>query len=158
MPLWKIYHTPDAFIKQEEKDAVAQGATEFYTKAGLPGFYVHVLFFPVQLNDNFTAGRNRSKFVILEIGHIARNWNGDKKFALYVKKNVDRVMMPYTTDRGIHLEYAVLEGPAAMWRIDGIDPPEAFSAEEKEQAEINRKILQEKYEGHAALSTKESHL
>ncbi|KAF5123402.1 hypothetical protein E5D57_011315 [Metarhizium anisopliae] len=53
--------------------------------------------------------------------------------------------IPFTIDKGIHLEYAVLEGPAALWRIDGIDPPEAFGPDEQEQAEANRKILHDKY-------------
>lgn len=145
MPLWKIYHSADAFTTQEEKDAVARGATEFYVSKGLPSFYVHVIFFPIATENKFTGGTPQSRFVIIELAHIARNWDGDQKRATVIKDSVDRVMRPFTIDKGIHLEYAVLEGPAALWRIDGIDPPEAFGPDEQEQAEANRKILHDKY-------------
>ncbi|EFY98152.1 hypothetical protein MHUMG1_04552 [Metarhizium humberi] len=145
MPLWKIYHSADAFTTQEEKDAVARGATEFYVSKGLPSFYVHVIFFPIATENKFTGGTPQSRFVIIELAHIARNWDGDQKRATVIKDSIDRVMRPFTIDKGIHLEYAVLEGPAALWRIDGIDPPEAFGPDEQEQAEANRKILHDKY-------------
>ncbi|OAQ98366.1 hypothetical protein LLEC1_01166 [Akanthomyces lecanii] len=145
MPLWKIYHSAGVFSDQD-KAAIARGATEFYTRVGLAAFYVHTLFTPMERENSFTGGKLHSTpYVLIEIDHIARNWDGKKEQAERIKKGIDSVMMPFTTDKGVHLEYAVLEGPAALWRIDGVDPPEAFGPDDQEQAEVNRKILAEKY-------------
>ncbi|KAJ2980080.1 hypothetical protein NQ176_g2860 [Zarea fungicola] len=146
MPLWKVYHSEDALTDKADKAAIAKGAVEIYRHFGLPDFYVHVIFETVSQEDNYTSGGRHSTFVIMELVHIARNYKGDTARAKLFKDKVDQLMMPFTTDKGIHLEYAVVEGPAAMWRIDGVDPPEAFGPEEQEQAEINRKILADKYQ------------
>ncbi|OAA74905.1 Tautomerase [Akanthomyces lecanii RCEF 1005] len=145
MPFWNIYHSTGVFTDQD-KAAIARGATEFYSRAGLPAFYVHTLFTSMERENSFTGGKLHSTpFVLIEVAHVARNWDGKKEHAEHIKKGIDRVMMPFTTDKGIHLEYAVLEGPAALWRIDGVDPPEAFGPDDKDQAEVNRKILAGKY-------------
>ncbi|EJP70614.1 BOUP1-like protein [Beauveria bassiana ARSEF 2860] len=146
MPLWKINHSVGIFTNQADKDAIAKKATEWYQSVGLPAFYVHTLFVPFERENGFTGGKpHAAPYVLLEVAHIARNWEGNKKAAEAIKRGIDGVMKPFTTDKGIHLEYAVLEGPAALWRIDGVDPPEAFGPDQQEQAAKNRKILADKY-------------
>lgn len=146
MPVWKIYHSPNVFTDQD-KATIAKGATDFYVGVDLPAFYVHVFFLPLEKEDNYTAGTQQDRFVFIELDHIARNvgpdwgkWRTDR-----LKNAVDSVMMPFTTHKGIHLEYCVLEGPAALWRIDGVDPPEAVGPDERAQAEENRRVLAERY-------------
>lgn len=146
MPIWKVFHSTDSLQTEEEKEAIAQGATDFYTKIGLPAFYVHVLFFPFEKENKYTGGKKQSRFVLVEIDHIARHLEpGNRKQAIRVKEAVDKVMMPLTTEKGIHLEYCILEGPVDLWRIDGIDPPEAFGPDEQDEAEKSRQFLLKKY-------------
>lgn len=63
--------------------------------------------------------------------------------ATRMKNRMDKILKPYTIDRGIHLEYAIAEGAAELWRINGIDPPESFGPDEQEQAAHNKKLLDE---------------
>ena len=41
----------------------------------------------------------------------------------------------------LHLEYAVLDGPPYLSRINGVDLPESFGPEEKEKAEKAKTLL-----------------
>jgi hypothetical protein len=146
MPLWKVFHGSDTLKSQADKEAIAKGATQFYVKNGLPAFYVNVIFIPVTPDNFFTGGVEKSKTVGIEIDHVARHWDPiDKATSGAVKDGIDAIMRPYTIDRGFHLEYAILEGPVGLWRINGIDPPESFGPDEQAEAERNRKILNEKY-------------
>ncbi|CRG89721.1 hypothetical protein PISL3812_06760 [Talaromyces islandicus] len=146
MPVWKVFHSSDTLQKEEEKQAIAQGATDFYTKYGLPAFYVHVMFFPFEGENKYTGGKKQSRFVVVEINHIARHLEpGNRKQAITIKEGIDKVMKPLTTEKGIHLEYCVIEGLTELWRINGVDPPEAFGPDEQEEAEKSRQFLLKKY-------------
>ncbi|KAM3551217.1 hypothetical protein ARSEF4850_007981 [Beauveria asiatica] len=146
MPLWKIYHSAGIFTDQADRDAIAQKATKWYQSAGLPDYYVQTFFFPLERETSFTGGKPHARpYVLVEVLHVARNWNGNKKVAEKNKNGIDGILKPFTTDKGFHLEFAVLEGRATLWRIDGVDPPEAFGPDEQEQAEKNRKVLADNY-------------
>jgi hypothetical protein len=94
----------------------------------------------------FTGGMERSKTVGIEIDHVARHLDPrDKNTSMAIKDSIYAIMRPYNIDRGFHLEYAILEGPAALWRINGIDPPESFGPDEQVEADKNRKILNDRY-------------
>ncbi|KAJ5647839.1 Tautomerase [Penicillium lividum] len=145
MPLWKIYHGPGT-LSTDEKTIIAKGATSFYAQRGFPSWYVNVLFFELNSTSFYTGGLPKSQTVGVEIIHIARHWDPtNKQAAVAIKNGVDAILGPFTTKKGLHLEFAVLEGPAELWRINGIDPPEAFGPDEQEQAEKNRQILFERY-------------
>lgn len=146
MPLWKVFHSSDTLQNEEDRQAIAQGAADFYTKHGLPAFYVHVVFFPFEKENKYTGGKKQSRFVLVEIDHIARHLEpGNRQQSIRIKEGIDKVMMPFTTEKGIHLEYCVLEGPTALWRIDGVDPPEAFGPDEQDEAEKSRQFIAKKY-------------
>ncbi|MBW0576075.1 hypothetical protein O181_115790 [Austropuccinia psidii MF-1] len=150
MPLWKVFHSSDTLQNEEDRQAIAQGATDYYTKRGLPAFYVHVLFFPFEKENKYTGGKKQSRFVLMEIDHIARHLEpGNRQQSTRIKEGIDKVMMPFTKEKGIRLEYCILEGPTSLWRIDGIDPPEAFGPDEQDEAEKSRQLIAKKYSGWA---------
>ncbi|CZT17836.1 uncharacterized protein RCC_03672 [Ramularia collo-cygni] len=142
MPIWKFHHHPDIFTDNSERLAIARAATAFYVSHGIPDYYVNIQFFPLTPNEFYTGGNPISTTVFVEITHVARHWDPtDNAAALRMKDSFDKILMPYTTDRGLHLEYCVHESPAALWRINGIDPPESFGPDDQEQAVKNRARL-----------------
>lgn len=146
MPLWKVFHGSQTLTSQADKEAIAMAATAFYVTAGLPAFYVQVIFIPISDDNFFTGGQSKSKSVSIEISHIARHLDPTQKARnTRFKDAVDTIMRPYTIDKGFHLEYFVVEGPAYLWRINGIDPPEGFGPDEQDQAEKNRALLNREY-------------
>ena len=146
MPFWKVFHSSQTLANATDKEAIAKAATEFYVGVGLPAFYVQVVFIPIADNFFFVAGQSKSKSIMIEIDHVARHMGeSEKARQTRFKDAVDTIMKPYTTDRGCHLEFAVLEGPAHLWRINGVDPPEGFGPDDHEQAENNRALLEREY-------------
>lgn len=143
MPLWKVYHGTEAFTKPADKFAVAKAITDLYTNRGLPDFYVNILFIPFPTENLFNAAKPRSGHVMVEILHVARNMDpNDHELHTKFKNAVDRILGPYTLDRGLHLEYAVVDCPQYLARINGVDIPESFGPEQKDEADKARARLQ----------------
>lgn len=73
MPLWRIFYHPSAFTA-EQKKSLANDITKLYTspRAGLPAFYVNVLFIPLEEEDYYIGGEARKNFVRIAIEQIAR--------------------------------------------------------------------------------------
>ncbi|PPJ56284.1 hypothetical protein CBER1_00741 [Cercospora berteroae] len=144
MPIWKIFHSPGIFEDATERHELAKSITDYYVVVGLPAYYVNVQFWPLPADRYFTGANPVSKTVFVEIIHIARRLDPtNKQMRTRMKNRMDKILKPYTIDRGIHLEYAIAEGAAELWRINGIDPPESFGPDEKEQAAHNKKLLDE---------------
>jgi phenylpyruvate tautomerase PptA (4-oxalocrotonate tautomerase family) len=144
MPIWKITHPSNIFTSKSEKAALARQITDWYVGVGLPDYYVNVTFYKLSDEDFFSAGTSTSEKVLIEIIHIARHQDPTKtERVMAMKDSFDRLLKPYTLDNGLELEFNIIEAPAWLWRINGIDPPEAFGPEDKEQAETNRKRLDE---------------
>lgn len=82
MPLWLIYHPPTIFTSAKTKQTLAASITEIYLAAGLPAFYVNVLFQPVEAESFYIGGVARPTkgegeiherpFVRITIQHLAR--------------------------------------------------------------------------------------
>jgi len=143
MPYWKIYHGVDAFTT-EEKDAIAKSVTNYYVSVGLPDFYVNIFFIAVPTSNFYVAGQTESKKVSVEMLHIARQWDrNDYSRATRFKNRISDILAPFTTDKGLQLEFCVVEGPAQLWRINGIDPPEGLGPDQQELAETNKKLLEQ---------------
>jgi phenylpyruvate tautomerase PptA (4-oxalocrotonate tautomerase family) len=146
MPYWKVYHSVDT-LTPEDKSAIAHGVTQWYVAAGLPAFYVNVFFLPLPPSNFYTSGKSESKKVSIEILHVARQWDPTNAAgAVRIKTGLDRILRPFTLDKGIDLEFCVAESPAALWRINGIDPPEGLGPDQQELAEANKKLLEEMFE------------
>lgn len=145
MPFWKVYHSADT-LTPEDKAALAKEITDWYCSSGLPAFYVNILYLPLSTSNFYTSGKPESKKVTIEILHIARNWDAaNTAMATRMKTCIDRILKPYTLDKGIHLEFAINDSSAALWRINGIDPPEGIPADQKELAETNKKLLEQSF-------------
>jgi phenylpyruvate tautomerase PptA (4-oxalocrotonate tautomerase family) len=73
MPLHRIFHTPGTF-SEEDKQEMAKRITDFYVKmAGLPAFYVYVMFVPLEPQDFYVGGKPNvgGKFVRLLVDHVS---------------------------------------------------------------------------------------
>jgi phenylpyruvate tautomerase PptA (4-oxalocrotonate tautomerase family) len=59
MPLWIIYHPPNTFTTPDSKQSLAAAITAIYSgtkSAGLPPFYVNVLFQPIEASSYYIGG------------------------------------------------------------------------------------------------------
>ncbi|OKL62332.1 hypothetical protein UA08_02286 [Talaromyces atroroseus] len=146
MPFWKVYYSVDT-LTPEDKSAISQAVTKWYVAGGLPDFYVNVFFLPLPPSNFYTGGKPEHKKVSIEILHIARQWDPtNAAAAVRIKSSFDQILKPFTLDRGVHLEFCVAESPAALWRINGIDPPEGLGPDQQELAEVNKKLLEQSFE------------
>jgi hypothetical protein len=142
MPVWKIYHGPDTFTDKAERHKLANEITDFYISRGLPAYYVNVQYWPLSPDKYYTGGNPIAKTVFVEILHVARNWDRkDKQYPTLIKDAVDNILRSYTIDLGLHLEFAILESAAQLWRINGIDPPESFGPDQQEEAARSKQKL-----------------
>ncbi|OQV13679.1 hypothetical protein BV898_12073 [Hypsibius exemplaris] len=137
MPLHRIFHHPSAFT-QAEKQSLTERITEIYTGgAGLPPFYVVVLFISVNTEDFFVGGKTTDKFVRIVVQHLARqipNKEGKKAFS----DKYEAAIAPFIKDKGFDWEVATEEVPPDMWRENGLTPPAPNTPAEKEWFRLNR--------------------
>ncbi|KAK5175787.1 uncharacterized protein LTR77_000927 [Saxophila tyrrhenica] len=136
MPLWDI-HTPVDFFSPTEKHSLAQSITKIYSM--LPTFYVRVRFTELPADSYFTGGKPESNFVHLQIWHLARQLHGTEQRQGFLRK-VDEVLNPVMEAKGCDWEYTIDESPMDMWKLNGITPPEANSAMEKEWKRADRPV------------------
>lgn len=141
MPFWKIYHSPNT-LTQEDKSTLSASITQYYVSIGLPAFYVNVFYLPLGSDDFFVGGNPQSKKVSIEILHIARQWEAaETARSARFKNSVNEILRPYTANKGMQVEFCVVQGPPQLWMINGIDPPEGNGDEVL--GERNRKALEE---------------
>ncbi|KAA8620038.1 Tautomerase [Pyrenophora tritici-repentis] len=123
MPLWIIYHSPSTFASPQTKQALAASITAIYLAAGLPAFYVNVLFQPVEpTSPNDTV---RDNFL----------------------NKVDAVLKPYIADRGYDWEYTVEELRRDLWKVQGMVPPMPGTEAEKEWVRLGKAVEFESEKG-----------
>ncbi|EEA19963.1 hypothetical protein TMatcc_010109 [Talaromyces marneffei ATCC 18224] len=143
MPYWKIYHSPNT-LTEEDKTTLSASITSYYTSVGLPAFYVNIFYLPLASSDFFVGGKPVSKKLAIEVLHIARQWDStETDRAVRLKNGITEILKPYTTDKGVQVEFCVVQGPPQLWRINGIDPPEGVDASNEELVERNRGLLEE---------------
>ena len=70
MPLWRIFSHPSTFTI-DQKQALGESITSLYTTSHLPGFYVNVIFIPVEAENFYIAGKPVTDYVRIAIEHIA---------------------------------------------------------------------------------------
>jgi phenylpyruvate tautomerase PptA (4-oxalocrotonate tautomerase family) len=133
MPLWKIYHPAGAFTA-EDKHAFARGITELY--AGLPKFYVNVVFQEIPRDSFYVGGEPVDNFIRLSIEHIARTLSDDRK-AWWLERT-NEAIAPFVRNRGFNWEFHIDETPFDLWSVQGYQPPPADSEDEKRWARDNK--------------------
>lgn len=134
MPLWDI-HTSGPLFNPEEKQELAKKITQIY--ALLPAFYVRVRFTEHALGATFSGGEADTKFVHLQIWHLARHFQSTEQKQGFLKR-MDAVVTPTMEGKGLEWEYTVNESPRDLWKMNGMVPPEANSEMEKEWKRVNR--------------------
>lgn len=152
MPLWQLF-TPENAYTREEKADMAEKIVDLYSSDFskenfgfvLPKFYTSVIFHEIKADSFFVGGEPRDKFVQIEVVHIARTVetsaaksgnSPEETLRLYFEK-MDEVLKPYIADRGYEVEFHAEDAPFATWRIDGMVPPEPWSADEERWAKEN---------------------
>jgi hypothetical protein len=143
MPLWVIYHPTNAFTSPSSKAAFSRSITHFYTRIGLPAFYVVVNFIPMAENTTYVGGEppNSPKpFVRIVIEHIAVNLPDDDDRRKQTADGLSKVMKPHLEDMGYAWEFHVDETDRRLWRIEGLAAPPFGSEEEKMWFKENRAV------------------
>jgi phenylpyruvate tautomerase PptA (4-oxalocrotonate tautomerase family) len=110
MPLHRIYHPLSAF-SSTDKAALSERITELYVAAGLPAFYVVVLFIPIDKESFFVGGKSTDKFVRIVAQHLARQIPTDEGKKKFVEK-YENALAPFIKDKGYDWEvrYTILFG------------------------------------------------
>lgn len=136
MPLWTIHHTPGIF-SVEEKQALASRITDYYTRVGLPRFYVVAVFHQVAPEDLYVGGEPTPAGVRIVIEHIARR-AGDADIRRRITAGIHTILAPYL-DRhpDLHWEFHIDETSEELWMINGLVPPPGGSDAEKRWATEN---------------------
>lgn len=142
MPLYNIY-TPVGAYSADEKQAFAKDVTSLYTElAGLPAFYVVVIFREVPEEDYLVGGEPKANFIRVFVDHIARQMDTPE-----IRKRccdeVEKRLAPHVRDRGLDWEFHIDETPIDLWQVQGLVPPPAFSDAEKLWAKENRPVAYE---------------
>lgn len=136
MPLWSVYHPPQVYSAQDKRD-LAEAATGYYARVGLPRFYVVVHFHELAPESFLVGGEPSASTVRIVVEHIARHSDGPDT-RRRIGETISSVIAPFTTDRGLHTEFHVDETPRDLWMIDGRWPPPSGSDAEKRWVEQNR--------------------
>ncbi|MFN3522297.1 MAG: tautomerase family protein [Phenylobacterium sp.] len=134
MPLWKIYHPPGAFSR-EDKAGLSAAITRLYSR--LPKFYVGVVFHAVEPDDFWVGAEPRDNFVRIWVDHIARTLPTPEARARAVAA-FDAALAPYIRDKDLDWEFHIDETPFDLWSIQGLRPPPPDSEAEKRWIADNR--------------------
>ncbi|RUP33807.1 MAG: 4-oxalocrotonate tautomerase [Mycolicibacterium sp.] len=130
MPLWTIHHTPD-FFTAEDKRELARSITDRYEKAGLPRFYVVVIFNETRSGDLYVGGEQTDVGLRVVIDHIARR-AADKEHRHRIAHWIKAILSPYLEAHdNPHWEFHVDETSEDLWMINGLIPPPMGSAAER---------------------------
>ena len=139
MPLWTIHHPVGAYSEQDKRDFAADVTATYSTTIGLPKFYVVTLFREVDAASFLIGGEPRDDTVRVVVEHIAVHVD-DVERRRRTAQRLHSVIAPYTTDRGLHVEFHVDETPRDLWMIDGLYPPPFGSDAEKIWYEKNQPV------------------
>lgn len=137
MPLWQIYTPVDAYTTEDKKALSAALMSIYVDYAGLPEFYVNVLFHEVAVGNFFIGGRPRDNFVRLVADHIARQLPTAKE-QREAMQLIEQKIAPFVKERGYDWEIHVDETPINFWTVHGLMPPPAESEAEKMWARENQ--------------------
>jgi len=134
MPLWNIYHTPNAF-STEDKQVLAVRISDLYKN--IPRFYVGIVFQEVAADSFYIGGKPAAKFVRISIDHIARSLPTPQAKAWWIGQ-CDAALAPFVRDRGYDWEFHIDETPFDIWSIQGLKPPLPDSEAEKRWKSENK--------------------
>lgn len=136
MPLWTINHTPGIFSDADKRE-LASRITDHYEAAGLPRFYVVVVFAEISPTNLYVGGEPTPVGVRIVIDHIARHAD-DAVGRRRITQWINGIVTPALENiDGLHWEVHVDETSEELWLINGLVPPPGGSDAEKSWATAN---------------------
>jgi phenylpyruvate tautomerase PptA (4-oxalocrotonate tautomerase family) len=135
MPMWKVYYSDGAYTDEDKKE-FAEAITGLYTQYNLPAFYVTTLFHELEADMFYVGGEQASGYIRIWVDHIARRIPDE--YNRFWMDAVNKMIAPFTAERGHRWEVHIDNTPMDLWTIDGFYPPPADSDEEKRWARDNR--------------------
>lgn len=134
MPMWQIY-IPKGAYTPAEKEQFAVAITNLYARAGLPRFYVSVVYHELEPDTLYIGGKSNSRYVRIWVDHIARRM--DPAHYEGWMRRVNKLVAPFVAAKSFDWELHTDETPMALWAIQGLRPPPGGSEIEKKWAEQN---------------------
>jgi len=136
MPLWRVFSHPSTF-SHDQRAVLAQKVTELYVSRGLPAFYVNVVFVDIGDDGLWVGGEPNTNFVRVVVEQIARTMaspeteDGKQKRKGWMDMINETLKTSIIDRKELDWELHISETPRDLWRIQGMDPPPAFSEAEK---------------------------
>jgi len=123
MPLWVIFHPEGILTTHESKQTLAADITSFYTRVGLPPFYVVIEFVTVPHTNTFVGGQNpTAPFIRIMVDHIAAHANTEAHM-FRQSDTLDGTLKKHFADKGYSWEFHVDHTPRELWKVNGFRPP-----------------------------------
>jgi 4-oxalocrotonate tautomerase family enzyme len=136
MPFWKIY-APENTFTAEQKKSIAKDVTEGYSAlAGMPKFFVVVVFQEVSAESFYVGGESVDNFVRIVVDHIARVTPVEAR--PLVMHLIEQQLAPHIKERGLEWELHIDETPIDLWRVQGLPAPPFGSEAEKQWVSDNK--------------------
>ena len=136
MPMWQIF-APEGAYDTADRKALSEAITDVYADlAGLPRFYVVVVFEERPAGSIWVGGEPADNFVRVVVDHIARQLDTPELRDLAMEM-FEATLEPFAKDRGLDWEIHIDETPIDLWRTQGLVPPPAESEHEKRWADDN---------------------
>jgi phenylpyruvate tautomerase PptA (4-oxalocrotonate tautomerase family) len=139
MPCWEIF-APENTYTEKDKEQLSESITSIYADyAGLPEFYVVVIFHEKPANSIYVGGKAASHFVRIRVNHIARQMDTAEARAACMAI-IEEKLAPFVQERGFDWEVHIDESPVDLWRIQGLVPPPPGSEVERLWAKEDRPV------------------
>jgi phenylpyruvate tautomerase PptA (4-oxalocrotonate tautomerase family) len=135
MPLWTVHHPTGTYTAEQKRD-FARDVTAYYTRIGLPTFYVVVVFQEHEAESFLVGGEPAPRAVRVVVEHIAVHLGGSESMK-QAARTLDAVIARHTAARALYYEFHVDETPRELWMVDGLEPPPFGSRAEAEWAARN---------------------
>jgi phenylpyruvate tautomerase PptA (4-oxalocrotonate tautomerase family) len=139
MPCWEMF-VPEKSYEDEDKARLSEAITSIYVDyAGLPEFYVVVIFHEKAPNSIYVGGKAANNFVRIRIDHNVPQMDTAEVRAACMAV-IEEKVAPFVKERGFDWEVHIDETPIDLWRIQGLVPPPPESEVERLWAKENRPI------------------
>jgi len=142
MTCWEIFAPADAYTETDKGELSAAITSIYADYAGLPEFYVVVIFQKQPTDTIYVGGKTADNFVFIRVDHFARQLDIPEARAACMAV-IEEKLAPFVKDRGFDWVVHIDETPMDLWRIQGLVPPLPESDMEKIWAKENRPIPDE---------------
>jgi phenylpyruvate tautomerase PptA (4-oxalocrotonate tautomerase family) len=139
MSCWEIFAPTNAYT-EKDKEELSEAITSMYVDyAGLPPFYVVVIFHEQRDRSIYVGGKVANNFVRIRVDHFARQLDTAEARAACMAV-IEEKLAPFVKERGFDWEVHIDETPMDLWRVQGLVPPLPDSEMEMVWAKENRPI------------------